>query len=85
VALVVGLKLLIMPVIAWVLATQILGLPALGTNTVVLLAACPTGANAFLFASRFERAVGPVSGGVAVGTALAAATISLTLLLLSSR
>jgi len=79
---IVGLKLLVMPLIAWLLATGPLGLAPIGTDTVTLLAACPTGANAFLFASRYERALGPVSGAVAASTAIAALTISLILLVL---
>ena len=81
---IVVLKLLLMPLAGWILATRLLGLPPIGIDAVTLLAACPTGANAFLFASRNERSVGPVAGAIAVGTTLAAPTISLTLLLLSS-
>lgn len=77
---IVALKLIVMPVIAFVLASQLLNLASIGTDAVTLLAACPTGANAFLYASRNERAVGPVSGAVAAGTLLAAATVPLTLL-----
>lgn len=77
---IVALKLAVMPLIAWGLSTQLLHLPAIGTDAVTLLAACPTGANAFLYASRNGRAVGPVAAAVAAGTALAALTIPLTLL-----
>ncbi len=77
------LKLVVMPLIAWVLSARLLGLSPIGTDTVTLLAAVPTGANAFLFATRNDRAVGPVSGAIAAGTGLAAVTVSLTLILLS--
>lgn len=80
-ATITGLKLVVMPVIAWFIASHVLALAPIGTDAVTLLAACPTGANAFLYASRFERAVGPVSGAIAAGTALAAITVPLTLLL----
>lgn len=76
------LKLLVMPLTAWIISQYILGLPPLGVGVVTLLAACPTGANAFLFASRYERVVGSVSGAVAIGTALSIITISLLLLAL---
>ncbi len=78
-----GLKLIVMPTIALVVSAHVLGLSPIGTDAVTLLAACPTGANAFLFASRYNRAVGPVSGAIAAGTALAALTVSATLLLLA--
>jgi hypothetical protein len=76
ISLVTGIKLLAFPLMAYVLAFRVFALPPVAGGVVVLLAACPTGANSFLFASRYERAVGIVSGSVALGTALAAATIS---------
>ncbi len=78
-----ALKLVVMPLIAWLISAQLLHLSPIGTDAVTLLAACPTGANAYLFASRYNRAVGPVSGAIAAGTAVAAVTVSLTLLILS--
>jgi predicted permease len=75
-ALVVTLKLLLLPIATYVLAVHVFALPAMAANAAILLAACPTGANAFLFAQRYDSAVGPVSGAVALGTALAAVTIS---------
>jgi malonate transporter and related proteins len=78
-----ALKLIVMPLIAWVLSTFVLRLQPVGTDAVTLLAACPTGANAFLFASRNERAIGPVSGAIAAGTVIAAVSLTLVLLVLS--
>ncbi len=76
------LKLIIMPAAAWLLATQIFQLSPLWTGVVVILSACPTGANAFLFANRFDRAVNSVSGSIAITTALSLITISVLLLIL---
>lgn len=76
------LKLIVMPLTAWLLADLVFGLPALWTGVAVILAACPTGANAFLFASRYERAVASVSGSVALTTLLSAVTITLLLTVL---
>lgn len=81
-ALITTLKLAVFPVLAWLASRYLLGLSPIGVDAVTLLAACPTGANAFLFASRFEKATGPVSGAIAVGTTLAAVTISAVLLIL---
>jgi hypothetical protein len=75
--LVVAVKLLLFPLAAYLLATQVFDLPEAAANATILLAACPTGANAFLFAQRYDSAVGPVSQAVAVGTAIAAVTISM--------
>jgi malonate transporter and related proteins len=40
-----------------------------------LIAAMPTGANAYIFAMQYQRLVNPVSGAVALGTLLAAVTL----------
>lgn len=70
------LKMLVMPAIAWFLAVEIFVLPAASAGVVVLLAACPTGSSAFLFASRTGRALESTSGAVALGVVLAAFTAS---------
>ncbi len=77
------LKLLVYPLLAWLLAAHLFGLDRVAAGVVVILSACPTGANAYLFAARYERAVGSVSGSIALGTALSLVTISGLLLLLS--
>ncbi|MFO1170426.1 MAG: AEC family transporter [Hyphomicrobiaceae bacterium] len=75
--LVVAVKLLLFPLVAYVLSIHVFALPESAANATILIAACPTGANAFLFAQRYDSAVGPVSQAVALGTAIAAVTISL--------
>lgn len=74
---VLALKLIFMPLIAWLMATHVFALDAIARGVVVILAAMPTGANAFLFATRLDRAVNSASGAVALGTAIAALTASL--------
>ncbi|WP_247503803.1 hypothetical protein [Bradyrhizobium sp. 1] len=44
-------------------------------GVIVLFAAMPTGANAYIFAVQYRRLVNPVSGVVALGTLLAALTL----------
>lgn len=48
--------------------------PAAGV--IVLFAAMPTGANAYIFAVQYQRLVNPVSGAVALGTLLAASDVA---------
>ncbi len=79
VALLVGLKMLVMPLLAWVMVSYVIPLDALDARIVILFASLPGGVNAYLFASRYNVAVGPVSGAIAVGTGLAIATTSLLL------
>ncbi|OAF06379.1 permease [Bradyrhizobium centrolobii] len=69
-----ALKQLAMPAAAFLLA-KLLDLPPLAAGVVVLFAAMPTGANAYIFAVQYQRLVNPVSGAVALGTLLAAATL----------
>ncbi|MCB1548350.1 MAG: AEC family transporter [Hyphomicrobiaceae bacterium] len=73
------LKLVALPVVAWALVTFVFTLPKIWAGVVIIFAACPSGANAFLFASRYDRVVNSVSGAVALGTALSALTISFLL------
>lgn len=68
------LKLAVMPVVAWLLATQVLALPPVAAGVVVIFSAMPTGANAFLFAAKHQRAMNSASGAVALGTALSIMT-----------
>ena len=78
-----ALKLLAMPAIAWMLA-HLLRLPPIVAGVVVLFAAMPTGANAYIFAVQYQRLVNPVSGAVAVGTMLAAVSLPLIVALVTS-
>ncbi len=73
------LKMVIYPLIAFVLATQVFALPALWAATLVIYVSMPVGANAFLFAARYDKAVASVSASVAISTALAVVTASLML------
>jgi predicted permease len=63
------LKLVLMPAVVYVVAVHVLGIPDLAAAVAVLGASCPTGANAFLIATRFDT-----------GLALSASTITLTTL-----
>ncbi len=78
------LKLLAMPAVAWMLAFYIFDLPPIAAGVVVLFAAMPTGANAYIFAARYGRLANSVSGAVAVGTILAAVTLPLAVSLLTA-
>ncbi len=73
------LKLAIMPAIAAVLAFGVFDLTAVEAGIVVLFAALPTGANAYIFAERHGAAEAAVSVSVAAGTALSIVTLSIVL------
>jgi malonate transporter and related proteins len=77
VAVLLTLKLLITPMIAALLAGPVFHLPPLSAHVVILMAALPPGASAFLFASREECDLATaVSRAVATGTALSALTLT---------
>lgn len=78
------MKLLLLPAVVYVLAGPIFGLPPLWLGVAVLFAAMPVGANAFIFAAKYETAVGSVSAAIAVSTAIAVATVSAVLYLVST-
>lgn len=78
------LSLLVLPALAWVLAFHVFTLPPLWASVAVIFAACPPGANAFLFATRYKAAVNSVSASVALGTALSMISVSLVLLVLGA-
>lgn len=75
-------KLVVMPAMAWLLATYVFALPPAAAGIVTILAAMPTGANAYLFAQRHGAAINSSSGAVALGTLMAAGTAAIFLTLL---
>jgi hypothetical protein len=70
------LKLLVMPLAAGWFALRVFDLPEVAAGVVVIFAAMPAGANAFLFASRYGRVVDSTSGAIALGTVISALTVS---------
>lgn len=82
-AVIIGLKLVLMPLAAWAIATQVFGLGGVPLGVIAILAAMPAGANAFLFAAKEGRAVNSASGAVALGSILAAATTAVAISLLT--
>lgn len=77
-----AIKLVLQPLVVWGLATAI-GLPALETRVVVLLASIATGANAYLMARQFKTLEGAIAASLVLSTALAAITTPLALSLTS--
>lgn len=77
--LLVALKLLVHPLLVWLLAVPLLGLEGIWVPVAVTMAAMPTGVNAYLFAARYQAAEGVASRVVFVGTAASIVTISAVL------
>ena len=81
----VGLKTLLHPLLVWLLATFVFTLPPLWTGVAVLIAALPTGVNAFLFAQRYEVGVATATTTIFISTGFSLLSLSLILLLLDVR
>jgi len=77
------LKLVLYPLLAFWLATAVFELPRLWAAALVIYVAMPVGANAFIFAARYDRAIGPISAAVAVSTLLSVGTMTVVLALLA--
>jgi malonate transporter len=85
VALLCAVKLVVFPMLALLLVTSVFTMPAAWGGVLVLYAAMPVGANAFLFAAKYDRAVASVSASVAVSTGLALATVTGVLAILQAK
>jgi hypothetical protein len=78
-----ALKLLVQPLVVWLLAAAI-GLPALETSVVVLLASMSVGVNVYLMAAQFDVLQSTVASSLVLSTVLAAATTPIWLSLLQA-
>jgi hypothetical protein len=78
-----AVKLLLQPLVVWVLA-RTLDLPPMETQVVVLLASIAVGANVYLMSRQFKVLEGPVAGSLVLSTALAALTTPLLLALIQA-
>ncbi len=76
------IKLLLQPLIVWLLARAI-GLPLMETKVVVLLASLAVGINVYLMSRQFNTLEAPVASSLVLSTALAALTTPLVLTLLA--
>jgi malonate transporter len=76
------LKLIVHPLIAWVLLTYVLSVPHELARYGVLLAAMPTGINAYVFATYYNRGVSVAANTVLITTVLSVVTVSGWLLIL---
>jgi predicted permease len=75
-----ALKLVVQPLVVWLLA-RALGLPAMETRVVVLLASLSVGVNVYLMSRQFKTMEGPVAASLVLSNLLAAFTTPLALTL----
>ncbi|MEJ8570237.1 AEC family transporter [Microbaculum marinum] len=75
-------KLVVMPAIVWVLSALVFGLPPLVVVVATLVAACPTGVNAWLIANRFRTGLAISANSITLTDAASVLTLSIWLWLL---
>src|SRR5690606_13151487 len=78
-----GFKLIVQPAIAWVLMVPVLHVDPQLARYGVVLAAMPTGINAYVFASYYDRGVNVATNTVRITTIASVVTISAWLYLLA--
>ena len=79
------LSLVAFPALVWLLAFHVFAMPPVWAGVAVLFAACPPGANAYLFAHRYDAATGSISAAVAFGTVASIISVTIILVLLSGQ
>jgi predicted permease len=73
------LKILVHPIIVWVMVTFVFEVDPLWASVAIVMAALPVGINVYLFAMRYRVVIAPSATAVLVSTGLSVATISLLL------
>lgn len=75
----IGFKLVVHPVLVWLLCTQVFGLDALSTGIATMMAAIPVGATVFVVAQQYRTFVGPVTSSILISTAISAGTLAVVI------
>lgn len=76
IAFLVFAKLIVMPVVTWVLAVYVFRLPALLAESATLLAALPTGTGPFMLAEHYRRDATVTSNVILYSTVISVVTLS---------
>ncbi|MFO8175926.1 MAG: AEC family transporter [Gemmatimonadota bacterium] len=76
-----AVKLILHPLLVWVLAVPVFGLDGIWVPVAVTMAAMPSGVNAYLFGARYDAAPGVAARTILLGTVVSVGTISLVLVL----
>lgn len=79
----VGMKLIIQPLVTWILAYHVFNLPPLWAKSALLLSALPTGTGPFMLAEFYRREASVVSRAILLSTIGSLITLSLCLYFIS--
>lgn len=75
-AVLIGLKMVVHPLLVWLIAIQVFGLHGADLWTAILVAAAPVGATSFVLGQHYGRFRDEASAAVAISTAIAFPTMS---------
>ena len=78
-AVMMTLKLVLLPLLVWLLATQVFTVPPFWTAVAVITAALPCGVNSYLFAERYKVGQAESAAAILISTGLSVLTLSLLL------
>jgi hypothetical protein len=76
---IVVLKLTVLPLVVWLLATAVFDVPPLWAKVVVLLAALPVGVNAYLFGARYDAGQAESAAAIVLSSMLSILTLPVVL------
>lgn len=79
------LKLCVMPVVVWLLASRVVGLDSMWTTVATVTAALPSGANVFITARTFDTYAARACSATIISTALSVVTLTILLAMLGAR
>ena len=77
----VGLKTVLQPLVVWLLVDHVFAIASPWSDTAILLAAMPTGVNAYLFAVRYRTGEAEAATAILLSTAASLVTVSVILAL----
>lgn len=72
----ISMKLFLHPLLAWLVVTRLFGLDPVASHVVLLFAACPVGANVYVFAAHYRTAVETSATAILFSTAVSLFTLS---------
>ncbi|MEE2997067.1 MAG: AEC family transporter [Pseudomonadota bacterium] len=76
-------KLIVHPILVWLLCTKVFALDTLTTNVATMMAAVPVGATVFTLAQQYRVFVGPVTSSILISTAISAVSLAVVIGLLN--
>lgn len=77
--LIVGLKTILQPLIVWLLVDHVFAIASPWSDVAIVLAAMPSGVNAYLFATRYRSGEAEAATAILISTAFSLLTVSLIL------